>query len=472
MTANVPAALEGRDVAHRYGERSVLHGVSFALMPGRIHAVLGENGAGKSTLLKVLAGVERLQAGAVWASGSEIRRPSVRAMRERGVAMVQQHFALQASMTGMENLQLSLCEGPLVSSAPFLSRLRALEQRLGVRIVFDRPAGELSLGEQQQLEIVRALLLGGKVLILDEPTAVLTPNEAASLYRSLRSLAEEGAAICVVTHRLDEVISHADDVSILRKGNAVPAPSERTREALTLAMMGSLVSKSAIEKAAEERRTTERVLELRNVSDARLRQVSLTVHAGEIVGVAGIDGNGQHELVQVASRRAQPWSGTVSLRGDAALVPEDRQQEGLVLDASVADNLLLGRHTQHRAQDTMQVAGEIMKRIEPAIRCGQPARELSGGNQQKVVVARAIDALLRGARACVVSNPTRGVDVHASATIHTALRGAATRGAGILVVSADLDELRALADRILVLKGGSLSGPFAPDSAEIAEAML
>jgi general nucleoside transport system ATP-binding protein len=469
MSADAPAALEGRELAHRYGEIAVLHGVSLALMPGRIHAVLGENGAGKSSLLKVLAGVEPLQQGTIWTSNTRVQKPSVQRMRQLGIAMVQQHFALQPSMTGMENLQLSLCDGPLVSSSTFMERLRGLEQRLEVKLTLDRPTGELSLGEQQRLEIVRALLEGGKVLILDEPTAILTPNEATRLYQSLRSLADDGTAICVVTHRLDEVIAHADDVSILRKGNAAPAPANRTRETLTLAMMGSLTPKSASETSTA-RRTNERVLELVRVSDGRLRQVSLTVHAGEIVGVAGIDGNGQQELVRVASRRAQPWSGTVALRGDAALVPEDRQEEGLVLEASVEDNLLLGTHTLRAPKE--RSASKIMKRVEPAIACDRRVAELSGGNQQKVVVARALDALERGARACVVSNPTRGVDVHASETIHTALRAAAARGAGILIVSADLDELRALADQIFVLKEGSLRGPFAPDAREIAEAML
>lgn len=468
--------LEGKGIGFAYQGTPVLHNASLSLRAGEVHAVLGENGAGKSTLLKVLAGVLVAQSGTIAVRGAVVHEPRVLKMRGLGVSMVQQHFSLQPSMTGMENLHLALSSTFLLSDAGLSKRLKKVESSLGTTLRWDVPVGELSVGEQQRIEIVRALLEGGdhasRVLILDEPTAVLTERESAALYASLKQLAAQGTAVCVVTHKLDEVLTHADGYTVLRKGYIAPPPKERTRGALVAAMMGEDVVPTERALSAP---VGEVVLSLSHVRFGKLHIASLSVHAGEIVGVAGIDGNGQQELVLVASQRAKPESGVVLTQCPPALVPSDRHTEGLVLDATVFDNLLLGRHEAQGTlgtEATRATARTIMARVDEQVDVERTAKEFSGGNQQKVVVARALDAVARGARAWVIANPTRGVDVKASHAIHDAIVAASAQGTGILLVSADLDELRRLSDRILVIRDGEIAGTFAADSTEIGGAMV
>jgi general nucleoside transport system ATP-binding protein len=479
------AVLSGTSLACGYGEQTVLHGVSLALYAGEIHAVLGENGAGKSTLLKVLSGSLPYQAGRIEAFESTIEAPTVRSMKALGVAMVQQHFALQPSMTAVENVMLSADQGTFLRPALARSRLASAAKEFGFALSLDVPVSELSLGDQQRIEIVRAYLEGGKVLILDEPTAVLTPRESEALYASLVRLKNEaGVSICIVTHRLDEVVQYADRVTVLRKGALVYTQAGKTpRDALATFIMGALP-----EQPPERERTSiaeapeTQVLQLESVTTEVLRQVSLTVHAGEILGVAGIDGNGQSDLVRVASGRQLPQSGRVAKASTHALVPENRQTEGLVLDASVLENLVLGelasfsRYGLLDSESIQKEAALRMARVDSLTSLSSAAKTLSGGNQQKVVVARALARAACAEGACmVVSNPTRGVDIGAAQVIHEALLEVVkAHSVGILLVSADLDELRLLSDRIVVLRDGAVCASFSPTAspAEIGDAMI
>jgi simple sugar transport system ATP-binding protein len=363
------------------------------------------------------------------------------------------------------------------------ARAETAARDVGASIDWDAPVETLGVGDRQRLEIVRTLMRDARVVILDEPTAVLTPGEADALYVTLRRMADAGRAVIVVTHRLDEVRDHADEVSVMRRGRLVGTRTmtdrgEQAMRAITRDIMGEEPPATLERRVAEP---GEVALELRDVRLGRaLRGVTLRVRAGEILGVAGVEGNGQRELVRVLSGLATADGGDVKA-GAIAVVHEDRHAEGLVLGASVRDNLVLGelgRFTsglglvdgealQREALGRMQRA-----RIVPAD-LDATAAALSGGNQQKVVVARVVAREDRS-QVLVFAQPTRGVDIGAARAIHAEIAAAASRGKAVLVVSADLAELRALADRIVVMARGRVVGEFPPDTpdARLGEAML
>jgi simple sugar transport system ATP-binding protein len=406
----------------------------------------------------------------------------------RGVAMVQQHFALVEPFTVLENIVLGAepTKGPLGELDLGAARTKAMEiaRELGAELPLSAIVSALGVGDRQRLEIARALYREARVVILDEPTAVLTPGEADALYATLRRLAEAGRAVIVVTHKLDEVRDHADVATVMRRGAIVEtrpvARTEADMRALGDAVMGAEPPAPVVRRT---RPVGEPVIVLRDVRVGRaLRGVSLEVRAGEIVGVAGVEGNGQRELVRALARLERLDGGAVAPRvDDLAIVHEDRQHEGLVLDAPVRENLLLGelrRFTRHGLLDRRAMTREAAARAEAAQAprdLDLLARTLSGGNQQKLVVARAVARIgPRGARALVVAHPTRGVDLAASRAIHAEILAAADRGAAVLVVSADLHELRTLADRLVVLARGKVSAELSAGAsdAEIGRAML
>jgi simple sugar transport system ATP-binding protein len=473
-----------RGVEKHFGPIAAVRGVSCAFAAGEIHCVCGENGAGKSTLLKLVAGMLLPDAGEVVVGKSALAPHTPREAIRRGVAMVLQHFALVPVFTTLENIVLGAeTTGPfgLLDGPRARGRASAIAEELGAELPLDVPVEELGIGDRQRIEIARALFRDARLVILDEPTAVLTKTEASALYATMRRLATAGKGVVVVTHKMDEVREHADVVTVMRRGELMfTRPIDRTADvaaqvdAVTTAIMGS--GKGAAEarsapKAESRTLGTEAVLEMKGVRVGRaLHGIDLVVHAGEIVGVAGVEGNGQRELAAVLARDIEPDSGTIA-GGPFATVREDRQTEGLVLDASLRDNLVLGELARFTRKggvgilDTRALELEARARVE---RSGAPpdldraARTLSGGNQQKIVVAR---ALARNAKALVLSQPTRGVDLSASADIHAEIRGAAEAGAGVLLVSADLDELRALAARILVLARGVIVAELSPAEA-------
>jgi simple sugar transport system ATP-binding protein len=475
------AALRLADIDKRFGAVHAVKGASLDARYGAVLAVCGENGAGKSTLLKIGAGVLAPDAGRVLVDGAPLEPHSAREAIRRGVGMVQQHFALVGPLTALENVVLGVepTRGGRLDLAAARAKLAPVLRDLDADVELDARVETLGVGDRQRLEIARTLYRDARVVVLDEPTAVLTPAEAKALYATLRRLADAGRAVIVVTHKLDEVRDHADEVLVLRRGERVlarPLGGGRAEvmEEIASAIMGG--SPPAV-PSRKERTRGEVVLDVGDVVLGRaLRGVSLRVASGEIVGVAGVEGNGQRELALVLGGLVAPDAGAVR-GGPAVVVHEDRHHEGLVLDATVRDNLVLGdlgRFARRGLLDTRALDAEARRRFEHAAIKGSlddAARALSGGNQQKVVLAR---ALARGGKALVLSHPTRGVDVGASRAIHGDILGAAERGAGVVVVSADLSELRALADRILVMAKGRIAAELPPTATddEIGRAML
>jgi ABC-type uncharacterized transport system ATPase subunit len=473
-----------------FGAVRAVHQASLEISPGRIHAVVGENGAGKSTFLKIAAGILEPDGGEVAVDGEKLTPHTAAEAIARGVGMVQQHFALIPVFTALENVMLGT--EPLrgfdrLDFEAARKKTEAVAAELGAKLPLDARVESLGVGDRQRLEIARALYRDARILILDEPTAVLTPAEAEALYTTLRRLANGGRAVVVVTHKLDEVQGHADAATVLRKGEVVltrtfDGPSDRAAEMTKLAeaIMGE---KAPPEVHREAGKTGGARLVIDGLELGRsLLGVSLEVKAGEVVGIAGVEGNGQRELVRVLAGLDKPDAGSVRIEdgGAAVVVHEDRQAEGLVLDAPVRDNLVLGelaRFSRFQVLDTEQINREASARAQ-RVRIEPPnldtlARALSGGNQQKIVTARAV-ARAGPNEALIVAHPTRGVDMGAARTIHAQLLEVAQAGTAVLVISADLHELHTLCDRILVMARGRVVGSFAPTAsdAEIGAAML
>jgi ABC-type uncharacterized transport system ATPase subunit len=489
--------IEGLGV--RYGNFWAVRDASVTLEPGVIHAIIGENGAGKSTLLKAAAGFVPIVTGNVRVEGDA---------NASTIGMVHQHFMLVSAFTALENLVLGA--EPTQSFgrldlARARTRANALMKQSGLSVNLDATTRDMAVGERQRLEILRVLLRGARAVLLDEPTAVLSPLEAEELYATLARLAKEGATIAVVTHHLDEVIRFAHHVTVMRRGRTVASRSiDRTQSAaledeLTRAIMGgeppAPTKAPSLPDKPSEALTIDNLVLVDGSGKRVLDGVRLSVKAGEIVGVAGIEGNGQRELVRAVAGLEPNVTGTIALGGKPfepvrsmddmrarrralAVVHEDRHADGLMLQASVGDNLVLGELGE--LSSTMDEKNAVVRRIDhfgifPAD-AERAAGSLSGGNQQKIVMARALDRIeASAARAAVVlGQPTRGVDVGAAAVIHRAIVSAAERGLGVLVISADLGELKRLSHRIVVLSGGRIVAELPPDSPDdvIGRAML
>ncbi len=475
-------------VTKRFGDRVAVKLAEVTFSTGRVHAVVGENGAGKSTLLKMAAGLHVPDEGRVEIEGARLIPHDAAEALRRGGGMVQQHFALVPVFTVLENMVLGA--EPTSRFGLDLSRARAAATRafeqIGAQVPLDALVADLGVGDRQRVEIARTLFRGARTLILDEPTAVLTAREAESLYAHLRVLAGAGCAIVVVTHKLDEVLSHADMVTVMRHGAVVETRAihrgERTSEAAALAraIMG-------IEPPPPLPRLTRRagapVLTVEGASlGTALRDVSLQIVEGEVVGIAGVDGNGQDELVRVIGGLVPPDRGRVTHAAGTAIVYGDRQREGLVLPASLADNLVLGELASFARLGVLRMDALRAEAIKRRDHVGvvprdldAPVSELSGGNQQKVVVARALACADRGSTLLVLAHPTRGVDLGAARAIHDLVRRMVhERPLGVLVVSSDLDELRALCNRVLVMTRGTIVAELSPDASDamIGEYML
>ncbi|MFM7321758.1 MAG: ABC transporter ATP-binding protein [Armatimonadota bacterium] len=492
-------------VTRRFGAFTALDHVDFALEPGSIHALLGENGAGKSTLMHILSGQLRPTEGGIERDGQPLQLASPVDAARAGIGMVHQHFLLVPSLTVAENLLIGAHghPGPPWSYplGAVLTEAKALADRLGWRIPWNEPAGEIPVGDQQRIEILKALRGDTRVLICDEPTAVLTPTETPELFKTLRQLSREGRGIVFISHKLDEVMELADTVTVLRRGRIVlrTAAADTDAQSLAVAMVGS-ESDAAARLAARPEQRARPVAEspvpgiavddlgiLEN-GRKRLEGIGFTVAPGEILAVAGVDGNGQEELVDCLSGMRRPTTGTIRYAGTVVadpgrspdprrvraagvgIVPADRQRRGLALDLSIAENMLLAeldspevrrgpfvRWAVARARAAERIARYDIRAGGATSRCGS----LSGGNQQKVVLAC---ALAGDPPALVVVNPTRGLDIGAIATMHDALRAARDRGAAILLVTTELDEAVALGDRVAVLFEGRLRGIVPPDT--------
>jgi simple sugar transport system ATP-binding protein len=507
-----------RDIEKSFGAVRANRGASLEVSAGQIHALVGENGAGKSTLMRILAGSFPPDGGVVEVSGRDVTGWSTAAAIDAGVGMVHQHFMLVPRLTVAENVVLGreLKKGVLLDSAGAEREVRALSERTGLRVDAAAKLSELSVGEAQRVEILKVLYRGARILILDEPTAVLSPLEVDELWAVLRGLRDEGGTIVVITHKLDEVMDISDAVTVMRDGRTVdrmrtsdtdPRSIARAMVGREVALVGSALgaldagaeagagargappagkvpseatAPTAAFPPAESRQRSAlevRELSVRSGTGGRaVTDVSFSIAPGEILGIAGVEGNGQTELIEAIAGLRPLSSGSIILdgrdlvglgvrsRGDAGLshIPEDRHERGLVLDYSVADNLILGM--QHRfasgpiaTLDRRRVASNAADKIrafdirptDPAL----PARALSGGNQQKIVIAREMG---RDFQVLLAAQPTRGVDVGAIEFIHSQLLAARSAGKAVLLVSADLPEVLALSDRVAVMYEGRI----------------
>lgn len=466
-------------VDRRFGPVVALDGAGLEVARGEVHAVLGENGAGKSTLMRILAGLDAPDAGEVVVGGERVVRFDPFAARRHGVAIVQQHFTLVPTLTAADNLTLARPLGRLrPKRGDAERRLEALVERYGLEVTPGVAASDLSVGEQQRLEVLRALDADPSVLVLDEPTALLTDAEATLLLDVCRRLADEGRSVVIVTHRMAEVAAAADRVTVLRRARTVLAGQpvgERTKAELARLMVGD---DAPVAATAERVRPDAGPVRLRvdGLSLGRLRDASFAVAAGRVLGVAGVDGNGQAELEAALSGRLAAEQGTIVLDGlvvalrdpaariaaGIAYITSDRYRWGLVPNLDLADNLHLGRlprwlpsrRTRHAASAPALERWDV-RTSGPAAR----ASTLSGGNAQKVVLARELDGDVRLVLAC---HPTRGLDPEAASTVARRVLDRASAGAGVLWVGAELDELFDVADELLVAVGGRLVGPFHP----------
>ena len=472
-TRDEPLALALRDIDKRYGTTHALASASLYVRSGTVHALLGENGAGKSTLMRIAYGMEHPDAGTLTVHGSNVRFGSPADAIAHGIGMVHQHFTLVPVMTVAENVALG-GRGKLDLSK-IATKLHELTERTGLTLDAEARVESLSVAAQQRVEIAKALVRDARLLVLDEPTAVLPPPESEQLLRWLRSYADRGLTVVLITHKLREALSVADDVTVLQRGRTVLAVRgpDATIASLTAAMIGSASGEDGItySPVTTERSTipiTPREPAFRaeqvTLTDARgvvrVRDATFVVGRGEIVGIAGIEGGGQRELLRALAGRLPIASGTLSRPATVGFVPEDRHRDAVLLERSLVENVALrGAGPRRGVVDWMAFESHTASLVRAfdvrAAGSGVPLRTLSGGNQQKLVLARELagDGAI-GTRAIVVENPTRGLDVRAAGEVHAQLRDVRDAGAAVVLYSSDIDEILLLADRVLVVFSG------------------
>ncbi len=490
-------AIELRGIDKSFGPVHANKSIDLKVRKGSIHGIVGENGAGKSTLMSILYGFYHADAGEILVDGRPIVIPDSKTAIAHGIGMVHQHFMLVENFTVLENIILGAEGGALLGAG--VARARAELKRLAndyeLKVDPDAVVGDLPVGLQQRVEILKALYRGAEVLILDEPTGVLTPAEADHLFRILKVLKGEGKTVLLITHKLREIMAVTDMVSVMRRGEMVATTptADTSMEELAELMVGRRVL-LRVDKAPPKPGRVVLAVNGLTVHDSRgvevVRDVSLTVRAGEIVGIAGVSGNGQSELLETIAGIRHATAGTITIDGTLidptragtdpaamrafglAHVPEDRHRMGLVTSFQQYENAILGYHRDRRYRgaaflDLKAIRDEANAGIEkydirPA-NCLLKTANFSGGNQQKVVLAREIE---RDPTVLLIGQPTRGVDIGAIEFIHRRLIELRDAGKGILLVSVELDEIRGLADRILVMCGGQIVGERSSDAHE------
>jgi general nucleoside transport system ATP-binding protein len=480
-----PPAITLVDIVKRFGVVTALDGASITAHKGTIHALLGENGAGKTTLMRIAFGMTRPDAGRIEVRGRPVVWHSPAEAIAAAVGMVHQHFTLVPAMTVTENVELGArTTGQWrFDRGAAEERVRSLGRMAGLEIDPRARVADLSVAAQQRVEILKALSRGATILILDEPTAVLAPSETHELLRWLRAYAGGGGTTILITHKLREALAVADDVTVLHRGRTVLATSrsEADERALTRSMIGDEARQGARlpNAPAPSLATVPRLIAtLDDVvarSDERRETIraTFTVSAGEILGVAGVEGAGQHTLLRVLAGRIEPTSGRLSRPERVGFIPEDRHRDALVLDFSLAENVALRGAGKRRGRMSWPA---VRRRTAALVRdydvrtpgVTVPARTLSGGNQQRLILARELDdepALV------VAENPTRGLDVRATVEVHGRLRAARDSGAAIVLYSSDLDEVLTLATRVLAIHGGSVR-EVAPEKDLVGRAIL
>ncbi|MEM1364117.1 MAG: ABC transporter ATP-binding protein [Pseudomonadota bacterium] len=494
--ANLPPAIALRGVSKSFGPVQANKDIELTVKKGTIHGIIGENGAGKSTLMSILYGFYQADSGTVSIDGREVQIKSSDAAIDLGIGMVHQHFMLVDNFTVLENVMLGAEGGATLGKGINSARaeLKRLEDEYALDVDPDSVIQDLPVGLQQRVEILKALFRGAEILILDEPTGVLTPAEADHLFRILEQLKSQGKTILLITHKLREIMAITDEVSVMRRGEMVATrtTADTSVEELAELMVGRRVLLQ-VEKDLAIPTQVKLEVEGLTVRDKRgvtmVDDVSFNVRAGEIVGIAGVAGNGQSELLKAISGIVKPASGKILLDGEVldqsgtpdpqevrerglAHVPEDRHHMGLVLPFEERENAILGYQTDPKYVngaflDMWAIRAEAEAKIEQYdIRPPNPklkTANFSGGNQQKIVLAREME---RDPKVLIIGQPTRGVDVGAIEFIHKRIIAMRDAGKAVLLVSVELDEIRALADRVLVMFAGKIVGECTPDTPE------
>jgi simple sugar transport system ATP-binding protein len=491
--ATAVPAFELKGISKAFGPVQANKDISIRVMPGTIHGIIGENGAGKSTLMSILYGFYKADAGEIWINGRRTEIPDSQAAIRAGIGMVFQHFKLVENFTVLENVILGVEEGRLLR--PSLARARTELQRLaseyGLNVNPDALIEEIGVGQQQRVEILKALYRKADLLILDEPTGVLTPAEADQLFRILERLKAEGKTVILITHKLREIMEITDTVSVMRRGQmtATVKTAETSPPELAELMVGRKVLLQVDKAPATPGRTVLEVRDLRVTDDKgvqRLKGISFDIRAGEILGIAGVAGNGQSELLHLLGGYGN-GTGSIRVNGQdiditgrasdgqsrrargIAHVPEDRQHEGLIMEYAAWENVAFGYHHDPKYQksrlfmDNAAVRADTQAKMDRFdVRPPNPelhAKSFSGGNQQKIVVAREIE---RNPDLLLVGQPTRGVDIGAIEFIHKQIVALRDQGKAILLVSVELDEIMSLSDRIAVMFDGQIMGERLP----------
>ena len=483
--------IEMREITKVFGEFVANDKINLELRKGEIHALLGENGAGKSTLMNMLAGLLEPTSGEIVVNGQVVKLDSPSKAASLGIGMVHQHFMLVEAFTVAENIILGseLTKNGVLDIARATREINELSERYGLAVDPSAKVADISVGAQQRVEILKTLYRGADILIFDEPTAVLTPSEIDELMAIMKKLVKEGKSIILITHKLDEIRAVSDRVTVIRRGKSIETVEivGATNADLAEMMVGRSVSFKTEKQPAQ---TKEVVLSIKDlvVNENRgvpaVKNLSLDVRAGEIVGIAGIDGNGQSELIQAITGLRKIESGSVELKGQSISglhprqitemsvghVPEDRHRDGLVLDMMISENIALQTYYKEPLSkkgilnytNIIDYAKKLMQEFD--VRAASeivPASALSGGNQQKAIIAREID---RNPDLLIVSQPTRGLDVGAIEYIHKRLIEARDNGKAVLVVSFELDEILNVSDRIAVIHDGKIQGIVTPET--------
>ncbi|WP_338421097.1 ABC transporter ATP-binding protein [Mesobacillus harenae] len=479
-------AIDMKDIVKRFGEVTASDHVSFMVEKGEVHALLGENGAGKSTIMSMLSGLYKADSGTISIQGKEVRIRSPKESMELGIGMVHQNFRLVQTLTALENIILGE-KGSLWRGTSWMNKkkreIENIADRFGLRFPAGVPVWQLSVGEQQRVEIVKTLYRGANIIIFDEPTSVLTPGEADQLFRTMQELKQNGKTMIITTHKLKEVMAVSDRISVMRKGKMIANLESKNTNVQELArlMVGREMSNGI---SIKKKQRGKPILEVEDLvvrgthgNDA-LKDINFTIFEHEIIGIAGVAGNGQKELAEALTGLI-PWTGgrvafnnanlkvpTVKNLIDKGIahIPEDRMKSGLAGSLGIVDNLLLKTYrTKSRTKygllqkkKNKTWAEELIKKFDVrASDLHSPVRQLSGGNQQKLLFAREVD---QDPKLMIAVHPTQGLDVGATEAVHHMLVNLRGSGSGILLISEDLDEVIQLSDRILVLYSGEIIG--------------
>ena len=483
--------IEMREITKVFGEFVANDKINLELRKGEIHALLGENGAGKSTLMNMLAGLLEPTSGEIVVNGQVVKLDSPSKAASLGIGMVHQHFMLVEAFTVAENIILGseLTKNGVLDIARATREINELSERYGLAVDPSAKVADISVGAQQRVEILKTLYRGADILIFDEPTAVLTPSEIDELMAIMKNLVKEGKSIILITHKLDEIRAVSDRVTVIRRGKSIETVeiAGATNADLAEMMVGRSVSFKTVKQAPQPKEVVLSIKDLvvnENRGVPAVKNLSLDVRAGEIVGIAGIDGNGQSELIQAITGLRKIESGSVELKGQSIVglhprqitelsvghVPEDRHRDGLVLEMMISENIALQTYYKEPLSkkgilnytNIIDYAKKLMQEFD--VRAASeivPASALSGGNQQKAIIAREID---RNPDLLIVSQPTRGLDVGAIEYIHKRLIQERDNGKAVLVVSFELDEILNVSDRIAVIHDGKIQGIVTPET--------